>query len=1028
MSSESRISYFPQPAYRIPRLDRDDSRILTPSDLRRLRDASHTKLVSSSANGVIGVEVEKITAKNATSSLAIAAAHDTYNASSTTEPVASKDPNEAVGAFSLHSPPGNGSRPQQPAEDDQASDNEWRQTPLQRRSFADLMAEPRTESPPMANCKPEIEPPTSPVAAEVSAHKHAAEASVYQTSEVRNKTDFVGWMLEQERRNRGKEPDLDNYQPPIRPDAKELDRPSKDDIESEVKDKMESAGSDETYARSGVRDQESSSPGRSASDILRQLPNDDIDFLTAVDIRATMGTKRSRLPSDEERDAKKHKLAQAFVSTQQPGEDMDTTIESKIVNDQLVRRTERELRETERAHGLREFESSGKIPSQTLAAEPPLESSIERMKKWLETTGASFARQFWQGPTEEADVTRNRLFFDRLMQYVQKGRLAMRPIVEDLEKDIPASAALLKRLKSDEDLLKLAILQLRQRSSNGLAEGLAPRKIKAMESVKVRLHQTNQELEKAHVALRELANTDAVTKATGSFRRRLTMASQVLNKNTQLSRMLIYSLQTRVEDPDIERKILSNYRAIADNLLSLRDTQLTLLRLVDHAISIYGVVPEIKDIGDSGDLKRLGGDHANCDEPFIHARLAADAHLFDQINATKPDLQAAEAPKPTPRACLDDSGPLANCLFRPFGANTISKDDTTAEAEAKQKLGDLRLIEDVDKVYEDTYRDMIVDRQQNAPVLEESIAGGDATVKKFNMLKEDPTATDHEATSTHSETNTSSKAEREDSVSPNETLRSNEANHMRNLPYPPLSKEAALNEVGALLGYPTVPASSTIPEVSSTAASTSATAHSSRQYTILVHDLATDELSMTTTTRPPHETSPTLPLHQALQALDNPAKFMPFITPDVEVLTARKDMLILRQAVNTMADNDLLEKFDTQPNSCRTGGPVSQSIFLPPRNPMNPIDGTARLSPTGYAGPEDSPEQLAKEFNERRAAARNMRPRGLNEVIKQHAAIQRKKEKHKKGGVVRVVQTGIWAAAVCYVFGVLGEVVAVGGA
>jgi hypothetical protein len=141
-------------------------------------------------------------------------------------------------------------------------------------------------------------------------------------------------------------------------------------------------------------------------------------------------------------------------------------------------------------------------------------------------------------------------------------------------------------------------------------------------------------------------------------------------------------------------------------------------------------------------------------------------------------------------------------------------------------------------------------------------------------------------------------------------------------------------------------------------------------------------------------------------------------------------MLVLRQIVNNMAPTHHI--FETigpgnRPDGRWAFSADGRSAFQR-RDAINPIDGTARLSPTGYVGPEDSPEHLAREFDERRAEAGRLNPQPVDMLLEHDRHYSGKKINKKRGRVGRVVQTGIWAAAVCYVVGVLGEVLSVGGA
>ncbi|KAH7382715.1 hypothetical protein DE146DRAFT_240015 [Phaeosphaeria sp. MPI-PUGE-AT-0046c] len=760
---------------------------------------------------------------------------------------------------------------------------------------------------------------------------------------------------------------------------------------------------------------------------LKQLPEDDIDFLSAADISATMGSKRGWLPTTEQKEASRQDLERAFNGN----EDIPSIhpmLEARTVNNQYVRRTERKMRDEQLAQ-----ESKTEIPEEAFVVEPttdaPVESSIERMKKWLETTGASFAKTFWQDPTEEADVTKTKLFFDKVAHYVKKGQAANRQITEDLERDIPASKALLRRLKSDEERLGLAIHRLRQRTSSGHAQDLSPRKIRAMESLKTRFHQTNHELESAYDALQKLVGTESATTATGSFKRRLTAASKVLHKNSQLLRMLIWSLQTRLEDPKIDRNILPNYKVVADSLLSLRDTQMTLMRLVDRAMLVYGVVPA--GPANNNAVKIELGDFENCEDPFVRARLAADMHLIDEIKAHESQPRelsndsSSTAQNLNNNQVRDEPSPLMNSLFRPFGpaieklGNKELRESAAEKAFEKEKrqLSDLKLVDEIKAAYEDTYGPIYVDQTQG--------------------LKDDPASGVGPKESSADTATLSSPIESPSQVATESTT---------GLDYQveALSKSATTTAEVAIAAAPPIDdkdaTGSTITQSQSDMAESTAPAtpgfsaqdeqraeeqkettpgprieHLPTHYTILVRDSETEAMSITTsTTGPPRDTSPAVPLHLALSNLDNPAKFIPYITEGLEVVSAKKDILVLRDAVDSPMST---RSFNTMPSSSTGGG--SEATLN--HGVVNPIDGTTRLSPTGYVGPEESAEQLEKEFQERRNAADMVN--GTREISQEQARINAKHRNAKrKGGAGSVVKTAIWVAGMCYVAGVIGEI------
>jgi hypothetical protein len=203
-------------------------------------------------------------------------------------------------------------------------------------------------------------------------------------------------------------------------------------------------------------------------------------------------------------------------------------------------------------------------------------------------------------------------------------------------------------------------------------------------------------------------------------------------------------------------------------------------------------------------------------------------------------------------------------------------------------------------------------------------------------------------------------------------------------------------------------------QATETTSSPTPSANLPTHYTILIHDPQTDKLSLTTSTSGPlRDTLPVLPLHQALAALDQPAKFIPYITEGLEVVTAKKEMLVLRDALDTTSSST--KPFETVTASSASRG----GMYVHTRGTVNPIDGTTRLSPTGYASPEESQEQLKEDFDERREMARAI---GIKTAVdRSFKQGQERVKKEKSGRGVGLAKTAIWAAAGCYVVGVLGE-------
>jgi hypothetical protein len=205
-----------------------------------------------------------------------------------------------------------------------------------------------------------------------------------------------------------------------------------------------------------------------------------------------------------------------------------------------------------------------------------------------------------------------------------------------------------------------------------------------------------------------------------------------------------------------------------------------------------------------------------------------------------------------------------------------------------------------------------------------------------------------------------------------------------------------------------------VTEPPNTSTFSSSTAHLSTHYTIVIRDPHTDTMSITTSsTGPPRDTSPAVPLHQALAALDSPARFVPHIAAGQEVVSAKKDILVLRDALDSDASTRTFETISTS-----KPGNTEEAMYSS-RDSINPIDGTARLSPTGYVGPEESPEHIESEFEERRHAAGRF---NFKEAAEEQKPIEKGKKAKKRGGAGSVVKTAIWVAGICYVAGVVGEI------
>lgn len=988
--SKKRESHFPQPSFRATQIGGDDARaIVSPSDLRRPSEQLHVTVIGES------IEASTQSIFKPQSPTSSSNASNTFESSPPTPPKSTqsfsdyitKSNSDAIGKIDKMSKPTtsqgasfmDGFLTEKPSQDEPNVDtpkvSTWKETALQRRLLRDDVIKKGVNNEPSSILPVVKEAGTMPPAATIDENSTAPQVK----------------------------------QAVLVADVHEEQKPSLNEYVYSPKDHAV--------------------PTRSTSETLSQLPEDDIDFLSAAEIRASMGTKKSKILSDEQRKTERENLEKSFAEAHAETNEVDPMIESKIINDQLVRRIERKMQIPEEPKEIDEPQPTTKTDqTSTLANEAQMESSIERMKSWLEQGGAIFSSYFWQDPTEEADAKKTRLFFDRVLERIRKGRSTMRQVIEDLETDIPASKALLKRMKADEDVLDSAIHALRQRSGSAKMHSLTPKKVRAIQSLRLKYQDTDNDLNKAYAALEEIGKSEAAKNPPLAFKQRLGLSAKIIQKNAHLTRYLIWSLQARLEDPEIDRSMLVNYKAVANSLLTLRDTQMALSRLVDRAMLVYGVVPQTVEKAESMDQSILNtpSEHGQVshelspsmnkiDKAQLRARIAAEEHLANEVDAQKLAMRGlsddgyVREPKALAKKSFEERSPLDHSLYRPFGpvleslgSELPSRIEVSKPEEVEQKYNDAELVAEVQKAYEDTYGPIIADPQQ-LDTADEVKHDQENAVKKFEMLKDNPTVSEEipvGASATQApepEITTSQIAENE------ATSAQVEASTETSTPTPQLTQ--------------TSPEPAT--ETSTTATSSAIpTANLPTHYTILIHNAETNTLTHTTSTSPPpRDPSPTIPLHTALASLSSPSKFIPHITPDWEIVTAKPDMLILRNVLDPSPSST--PKALNAPEHSNT----ADECDVQRAGTVNPIDGTTRLSPTGYVGPEENREQLEKEFEERRRAAERV-VLGSGADPEESAKGSTAGSTKKKGRGAGVVKTAIWAAAVCYVVGVLGEVVA----
>lgn len=977
-------SHFRQPSIRATRLDRDDTvGIVSPSDLRRPQEQPHLKVVGQHTETTLAIDPQ---ADAGTPAPKTSIPRDRmHSGNSTTTDSLSKMSSSSDVPFNerFRADQHQGAEPPVQHESKRSI---WRETALQRRSsqLPESRIEKRTDPAPPPNDEFST---TQEVSASTSSIEHmdgsAQSATVHPTTTTADEVR------------------------PMQTSSTATEHP------------------DEDIAHT-----------RSTSKVLSQLPQDDIDFLSAEEIRASMASKKGQLLAKDKKQAERQKLEATFSDTHKADQNIEPLMESQVINNQLVRRLEREMQSSQVEPGQSIQTSMKQSADPTLAPEAPIESTVDRLVNLVSS-------HFWQVPAEAESIQKTRLFFEQFMVRVRRGRNAMKQITEDLEKDIPASKDLLKALQEHDELLDSTVRKLQRRLDSGDRQGTASNQ-KINERLRAQIKHTDNKLNSAFVALNEIELPGGNARnVLPSFKRRLRTAAKVATKNLELTRQIAWSMQTHLEDPEIDRTILAGYQAVANSLLVVKHTQLALSLLLDRAMLVYGV-PKAGDDGlvvhstidaqvspaTSAVIEAETSLLSEVDKARIRTKVAADERLANEVNAQKTSMRGlsddgyAHAPKSVTRKPFEDRSPLAHSLFRPFGPvieslgrETATSAETVKAIEAtKKKASDAKLVAEIRKAYEDTYGPITVGHRQLADAAEQVKKEQEGDAKVFTMLKEDNVssiaASEPPASASSADSAGVKSLQNIQAVVPAaETANQNQSPDMAKPEMtPPVIATVNIDVADLHTSEPaTVASQSATPPPTSVDAPT--------HYTILVHDPDTGKLSITTSiTGPPRDTSLPLPIHQALANLNSPAKFIPFISDGLEIVSANKDILVLRDALDNAASTRSFETVST-PNS----PPANETTWKAESSTVNPIDGTTRLSPTGYVGPEESPEQLEREFEERRQAAEKFST--VQNRTEQEEPRSNDEPKRRRGGAGGVVKTAIWAAAACYVAGVVGEIV-----
>ncbi|UPX20849.1 uncharacterized protein EKO05_0011066 [Ascochyta rabiei] len=1012
-----RESIFAQPVIKTTHYERDEFGIVSPSDLRRPREEPHVR-VGKHQEQTVSENKETLSRRLSSSNpdseppdleakSQSAESPDQSKQATTRAKEASNRESRFIEAFFAEEP--------KEYDRDLGNSKSWRQTALQRRNVSNVVTRPNTKSFPTSQVETPATDNTSTV--------------VRDTITIPSSQALV-----------------DNYPYPKTSTSPAAGESAAKKAHQSQKEVGWSVPELNTAIQQTETSRTDSTTARSTSSILETLPKDDIDFLSADDIRAAMGTRKGGMQSTEERQDRQ--TLEADYAKAKP-KALDEVVEAHVLNNYHVRRIHQEL---ERARTSSQTTEGEEVEIKQDASQPPpepvqMESSIDRMRRWIEEGGASLSKHFWQDPIEAGEPSEADMQFAKQMAGLGKGRRAREHISSDLETDLPMCKALMERLKNDENRVEHAVYLLR--SPRKVIPGTEISKnLRAIRERRLRntYERTEKQFETACEALREL-DAEAVRKVTNAFKRRLGIASRVLHRNHTLTRMLTWRAQARLDEPDLERSKVELYSEILTRLATLRDTQLALARLMDHAVQTYGVSLKPADEALS---RPVPASESSATEATAEANpellekstaksltdTVAASHLANEIQSQKAAMQGlsddgyARAPKQVPRRSFEEKSPLAHSLFRPFNLQLESLGGKTDGEEAaerlkevyKQKTGDTKLVQEVRSAYEDAYGPITVEHRQ-VPLDEESVSAEARGAKVVETLEDGPvaqTATtasrgaeSSEATVTGKPSVTDVTAEevvtRPDAI---ESSSSKGAEILEPSATAPAAANEAAMEERETSHLPTESAPSSPSKThAETVAQEASIIDRPTHYTILVHDPQSDTLSITTSTSgPPRDSTPALPIHQALLSLKAPAKFVPYITSGLEVVTAKRHMLVLRDALDSTSST---RGFETISGSCPADQPTESFS-----SEVNPIDGTTRLSPTGYSGVEQSQEQLEHDFEERRqAAADAVRGKKARQQARDESV-----PKKKRGGVGSVVKTAIWASAVCYIVGVTAEV------
>lgn len=708
-------------------------------------------------------------------------------------------------------------------------------------------------------------------------------------------------------------------------------------------------------------------PKKSEPEILRKLPPDDIDLLRPSDIRARMGIiKESRKETDGEKIEKRAQLEKDFEYVQRRREGgLETSLE------RLIRVTE------------------NRAADQGLKRKPTQDRSLRSTQEPSDLVAHA-------GP--------DNLFLKKAYGFDERDYSRM-PM--GLETSFTDEAADVKngRRKSLEKVAEMSGAATHMRTGN--EHEVAAR------------HKLHEEIKAQKDAMRELSD--------GSYSREpMKLEVDIDNpidvksgkRNGLHSQLIKINKEAEVADSDVikaEKEIL--------DIAAKRRQWLHDIALVREIRSIYedqyGVITTQHRQEKLGGVNQLNGSGMKVSRGLndYENRMGPKLYGFTTGGDNLESEMAAMGVNPSINALFDHSPSAVTSV-----QNTVSSEHT-APSPAVSSVAD--------------------------PLPTESaVPPSTSKAPTSNKTTETPQASEARPSTVHITKSTPPS----DSTTSSSTLISDVTNTLAEPPQSPkLPPSVVVSIEGTKSLEPALksatdstisPQSSTIGDQESKPASTPQPS-TPRVYKVLAYDPSTDTITTATTLTPllPLTSEPPIPLPTALSKLSNPGKFLPHLPPAFEPITSTANLLILRETSDpttatpaAMAPQSFASaaqpRFTTsQRTEDSPASSVTSSITSSghSNHRINPVDGTTIplpeaptgnfASPTGFvnhdglSAPEEEPpppppNTLVLEPEERGAGREEEGGRG---------------ERRRGGGIAGVAKTAIWATAVCYVAGVVGE-------